>query len=384
MGSMSSIPYQPQDSVEQYTRLMELKRTMQEQGVRQQILQQQAQEGQLNLQDRQAQTAAMQEWNGQNWEDYPGLIKKHGGSAQAVIGATQGIVKMQTDLANRKKVELENEDVKNGYIAQHIENVKALPPEQQPTAFEAAKADLVQRHYMDPQQAQGMQYQGPQQLDLLEKMYRAHGAATKEALETAQTQEATQKAALDRIKVKLALGSKPGDFDTLIDQVATGPNAALGLRTKSLVNFALQRGDIESANKAITEMSQQVGAIEKETSPAVQAGKIAVATAEGQARANIEAATARGSNAALAQVPPHLVGPATAASTKAGEEYAQAQSVTQRLQAMMEAARRGNVVSYQVLPEEGTLRITTSQGVHRIKFPSQEAADGFKRAVGIQ
>src|SRR5215468_11522341 len=145
MGSMSSIPYQPQDSVEQYTRLMELKRTMQEQGVRQQILQQQAQEGQLNLQDRQAQTAAMQEWNGQNWEDYPGLIKKHGGSAQAVIGATQGIVKMQTDLANRKKVELENEDVTNGYIAQHIENVKALPPEQQATAFEAAKADLVQR-----------------------------------------------------------------------------------------------------------------------------------------------------------------------------------------------------------------------------------------------
>jgi hypothetical protein len=33
---------------------------------------------------------------------------------------------------------------------------------------------------------------------------------------------------------------------------------------------------------------------------------------------------------------------------------------------MMDAARKGNVVAYQVMPEEGTLQITTSQGVHRI------------------
>jgi len=94
--------------------------------------------------------------------------------------------------------------------------------------------------------------------------------------------------------------------------------------------------------------------------------KVATARAEGEARADIQAKIARGSNAALAEVPPHLVAPASAAANKAGEDYAQAQSVTQRLNAMMDAARRGNVVSYQVLPEEGTLQITTSQGVHRI------------------
>ena len=96
--------------------------------------------------------------------------------------------------------------------------------------------------------------------------------------------------------------------------------------------------------------------------------RIATAQAEGIARANIEAQVARGSNAAVATVPSHLVAPATAAATKAGEDYAQAQSVSQRLQAMMQAARQGNVVSYQLLPQEGALQITTSQGVHRINM----------------
>ena len=121
------------------------------------------------------------------------------------------------------------------------------------------------------------------------------------------------------------------------------------------------------------------------TNPQVQQGKINVATAEGQARANIEAAMLRGSNAALAQVPPHLVAPATAAATKAGEDYAQAASVSDRLQAMMDAAKKGNVVSYQLIPQEGALQITTSQGVHRINMAEIQNYGGgsiFQRIEG--
>ena len=102
------------------------------------------------------------------------------------------------------------------------------------------------------------------------------------------------------------------------------------------------------------------------TNPEIQKGKVAVAAAEGAARANVEAAMARGSNAALANVPPHLITPATEAATKAGTEYAAAKSVSDRMNATMNAARKGNVVSYQIIPQEGTLQITTSQGVHRI------------------
>jgi hypothetical protein len=105
-----------------------------------------------------------------------------------------------------------------------------------------------------------------------------------------------------------------------------------------------------------------------QTNPQIQQGKVQVAAAEGAARANVEAQAARGSDAALAMVPPHLVAPATAAATKAGEDYAQAQSVTQTLQQMLAAAKSGNVVSYKIIPQEGALQITTSQGVHRINM----------------
>jgi hypothetical protein len=104
------------------------------------------------------------------------------------------------------------------------------------------------------------------------------------------------------------------------------------------------------------------------TNPQIQQGKEAVAEAEGRARANIEAQVARGSQAALANVPPHLVQAAIADATKAGSEYAQAKSVSDRLQAMMDAAKKGNVVSYQLLPEEGALQVVTNQGIHRINM----------------
>lgn len=108
--------------------------------------------------------------------------------------------------------------------------------------------------------------------------------------------------------------------------------------------------------------------ISVETNPQVMQAKVRTAAAEGAARAQVEAQIARGSNAALSQVPPHLIGPATAAATKAGTDYVQAQSVSQRLQEMMDAARNGNVVSYQLIPQEGALQVTTSQGVHRINM----------------
>lgn len=102
------------------------------------------------------------------------------------------------------------------------------------------------------------------------------------------------------------------------------------------------------------------------TNPQIQKGKEDVAAAEGRARANIEHEFATKNNAALANVPTHLVPPATEAAQKANKEYADAKSVSDRMNATMEAAKKGNVVSYQIIPQEGTLQLTTSQGVHRI------------------
>jgi hypothetical protein len=143
-----------------------------------------------------------------------------------------------------------------------------------------------------------------------------------------------------------------------------------------MVNFALARGDTQAAQQAITAAASQVGDIEKQTNPQIQQGKINVAAAEGAARADVAARIARGSNAALGEVPPQLIAPATAAATKAGSDYAQAQSVSQSLAEMVAAAKKGNVVSYQLLPQEGALQVTTSQGVHRINMAEIENYGG--------
>ena len=189
----------------------------------------------------------------------------------------------------------------------------------------------------------------------------------------AQGQAAAQKdladAALTNLKVKGG-NMTPTDIHSAVASVIpqNWPDPSLALRTEQRMIFAQAHGDLEGVQSALKDASAEVGTIQKETNPAVQANKIATAREEGIARASVEAQVARGSNAALAQVPPHLVGPATSDATKAGEEFAQSKSVSDRLAAMMDDAKKGNVVSYQLLPQEGALQLVTSQGIKRINM----------------
>jgi hypothetical protein len=107
-------------------------------------------------------------------------------------------------------------------------------------------------------------------------------------------------------------------------------------------------------------------AVQEATNPQIQGAKVAVARAGAQAKSDVETAAAQGANPALVGVPKAQIVPAAAAAEKANKEFADAKSVSDRMNATMDAARKGNVVSYQIIPEEGTLQITTSQGVHRI------------------
>lgn len=159
-----------------------------------QLQQQDIQQGAIKLQDTQAMSAAMHEWDGKDMNDLPGLILKHNGSANAVLGMKNSILDYQTKLQALTKDQIANEKTKNDYFAQAIDNVKSLPPDQQPAAFEGAKADAVKRGYLDPQAAQGLAYQGPDQLDLLEKSLVGHSAAVEQAAKSAETQKSVAQA----------------------------------------------------------------------------------------------------------------------------------------------------------------------------------------------
>jgi hypothetical protein len=145
------------------------------------------------------------------------------------------------------------------------------------------------------------------------------------------------------------------------------------------------QNSVDYLSKAKEDIQNEAIDAKKKEAAALQPFEIEKARAMGQAKAEVDAQIARGSNAALANVPPHLIPPATQAATKAGEDFAQAKSVSDRLAAMMQAAKNGNVVSYQLIPQEGALQITTSQGVHRINMAEIENYGGgsiFQRMEG--
>lgn len=315
-------------------------------------------------------------------QDLAGLVLKHGGSAQAAMSAMQGIVAQKEALSKLSDEQLAHEakitDLHKGIIS----NLQGIDdPQEYQTAYtngiqsliRAGDKSVMNAPIQAPPKEQLAQYlPAAQAYSAIQSQEKARREAEQEQAK-ARSENAT--AAHQEFINKLTENSKPGDFDNQVDQIYP-PNAAQSggqnRMTKSLLNGALQRGDLEGAKKILEDAYQNVQGVNKEiavnTNPQIQAGKVQVAAAEGAAKASVEAASARGSNAALASVPAHLVAPASAAANKAGEDYAQSKSVSDRLSAMMDAAKKGNVVSYQLIPQEGALQVTTSQGVHRINM----------------
>lgn len=195
-------PPEQTDYISQYAHLAQLRQMLNMAPLQRQQAQQQIQAGQLDIQnkqqaytDQQAATKAMQEWDGQDFMELPGLVLKHGGSAQAVFGLKNQILKQQTEMTKLSTDQLNNQKTINDYIAGHIANVASLPQEKQAQGFQDAVQDLVSKKYITPQQAQGLQYQGPQQLDYLKKTYQGLSGIQEDALKNAQTAEATGKGA---------------------------------------------------------------------------------------------------------------------------------------------------------------------------------------------
>lgn len=84
------------------------------------------------------------------------------------------------------------------------------------------------------------------------------------------------------------------------------------------------------------------------------------------AQAGITLAQSRGGNAALANVPPHLIGPAVADSTKAGNAYVEARQAADDMQTFITDVRAGNKQASAYITTEGVLVLNTSRGVKRI------------------
>lgn len=367
-------PQQQPGALDQYSKVVGLQSLLGQQKTQQltqTALSQENQQRQVQLDDQNAIKKAMLQFDPTKHDlttDLPKLMMQNKGSPQGAMALQNQLLESKAKLNASKVSDLELLHKKGEAAANVLEPILSEPPEKIGDAWATGIQKAVQDQTITPQEAaQYAQFPGMDQAKILLNTLKGTTKAISDAKDQAETREKAADANLKEIKVKLSQNAKPQDYLNLVDQmIPAKSNPGLNLRTKSEVNFAISHGDLESAQKAINEASQQVGQIEKEIDPRVQAGKVKVARAEGQARADVQAAAARGSSAALSEVPPHLVAPATAAYDKAGQEYASAHSATQTMNDFIAAAKSGNKEAVKIVPLQGALEITTAQGVHRI------------------
>jgi hypothetical protein len=292
-----------------------------------QLNDQKIQAQQIQLNDQKASSAAMREWDGTDMNALPGLMIKHGASANAVFSMKNGILDYASKQSTKNKTDLENDKALHDEVAGALSpgtDAKQVSDADLPNWIRSTGKSLLDGGKIDPQHeatveqlAQLPPEQARQQLEVYRKGYMAQSQINDELAKKAEANQNNAKAAnenaqagLNQIKLNLAKDSKPGDFDAQIDAIfpantrsTSGPNQMY----KSLINSALKRGDLDSAKQYVDQASQSQAAINKEiaiaTNPQIQAGKAAGAAAEAKATQpyKIEQAAAEGKARQLIQ-----------------------------------------------------------------------------------
>lgn len=348
----------PRDPLDEFSRAAALKGQLQQQAATQQAMQGQQldiESKQLALESQRAIQKAYVEANG-NPDQTIKLAAKYGANPKDLIGLQTTFLDQKTktlDLVQKQGAEAKRQaDLMQGA------HDAVDSSQDKPTEYAKQRVGLQQQGVdVSPLPPQ---YPGDDAFKLIGAVVHGHTQQVEDAFKESERQKnlgqaASANAEADIHKQEAAFYQRGGG----------GIAPRVPVETASLMDYMRMP---QAQGEPMHTPANYPAWKAKQTSEAEAPVRIATAKAEGAARADVAAAVARGSNAALAQVPPHLVAPATAAAEKAGSEYAQAHSVSQRLQAMMDAAKSGNVVSYQLLPEEGALQVVTNQGIHRINM----------------
>lgn len=251
----------------------------------------------------------------------------------------------------------------NSLAARHLQTVLDAPPEQRAAQWQEEAQNIMRNPIVqnNPTLRAGLasilptQYPGDQKAQQVLMQLRV------------------EKDALDAAKIAgIASENKEKAQKADIVQQLSTPEALVNPGTLAAIQAKMQ--DPTTAKEDIPRLQ---ALIPQATAAARQAQgfKVGVAAAEGAARANVEAQMARGSNAALAQVPPHLVAPATAEATKLGTDYATVASQLANVKSGLTAAKNGDEVASAFAPVAAALGSNSFYGTHRI-MPAEVQALG--------
>lgn len=158
------------------------------------------QQRQQAIKNQQAQTAAMQEWDGKDMNTLPGLMLKHGATADVVMSTKSSITKQLQEMENLSKDQLANQATVNDRLLGHIDAIKGVTdPTQRGTVAQQQAQQIIQaglHKNLDPQSAQmvqataqGQMVPTDDQISIFEKGLTAHNAQIEQAAKAAETRE---------------------------------------------------------------------------------------------------------------------------------------------------------------------------------------------------
>ncbi len=365
----------PADPLERYGKVLALKNAIQ-----------QGQSGQLQLQQQQTDFDDQQKLK-QAYSDAGGdLLKtqenamKLGVSPKLIINLKSSVLQQAKDMADLDEKKYTALKSKNEIVGGKINAVLSAPPEQQPTAYQAARAELIQQGLIDPTHAPEqfpgapalnemfMQTRtGSQMLDIADKLREAKFKERETQLaEQRQANEAPgQKADADKkvLEAQLLKGATDGTAENaIIDRFAEKPEALKqALRAwKQNLPAGVQKAT-EEVNKiyddTIGAPGKAAAVITAETpgkvaqQAALLPGEVKKAGAEAAATEPIRARASADAQAYLMKQVggplQNVMDPGERARVsndylKANDMYAEKASDAQRLKDFVAAARTGN------------------------------------------
>ena len=341
-------------------------------------LQTQVQGEQQELQDQQKWRAAMADptWDGST-QDLLAKGLKQGVGPKSYAMVSQGLAATGEAYAKLGTEQLKVQDALGNHIGDQFEAIQSAAPKDKLAAQQQAKQNAItwvnSTPGLDPHVRQNFLgeltkvpddvYVGDDALNTYVSHLKMHSTLVEEGLKTAQAAEATGKGAYQQAEA---------------GKIAAQQNPQSPLYAPS--SQAVAMGSAPGAAQIQTGEAQQAGAMKQAQGQVTPAERFAQQNENYREQIRIKAA--QGQGAALANVPAHLVAPASAGAEKIGQEYADAVAAGDDMNTFLSLAAQGNKIAYSYAPTEGVLTLNTAKGVKRVNLPEiQSYAVRVRRAT---
>jgi hypothetical protein len=238
-----------------------------------QLNDQKIQQQQIQLDDQKASSAAMHEWDGKDMNALPGLMIKHGASANAVFSMKNGVLDYASKQSTKAKTDLENDKALHDEVAGALSpgtDPKQVSDADLPNWIRSTGKSLLDGGKIDPQHeatveqlAQLPPEQARQQLEVARKGFMAQSQINDELAKKAEAGMNDAKSKLDAAQAEAAnykedpnlglidLRTKQPVSPNALAPLGPGEAEVLGKKPGDMVPLKLKNTANEIVNRGI-------------------------------------------------------------------------------------------------------------------------------------